>query len=98
MYKLRLRSANFADALGVYGSQFIPWHVFVVFYLSITLAVYQLYEFTPFDLMRINVMAIIAVVSIFVLTVTGLDRFVPLFGLPSEPDVKLRKNIDVKTS
>ncbi len=38
-------------------------------------------------------MAIIAVVSILLLTLTGLDRLIPLFGMPAEPKVQLKKNI-----
>lgn len=91
MYKLRLRNATFADALGVYGSQLIPWHCFVLFYVGIANAVYPLHTFVPFDIIKLNFMAYIAVGSILILTVTGLDRFIPLFGLPSEPDVKLKK-------
>ena len=41
--------------------------------------------------MKYNFMAIVAIVSILLLTITGWDRFIPLFGLPSEPDVKLKK-------
>ncbi|WP_207550811.1 hypothetical protein [Paramaledivibacter caminithermalis] len=40
-------------------------------------------------------MAYIAVVSILILTVTGLDRFIPLFGLPSEPNVRLKKRANI---
>ena len=36
-------------------------------------------------------MAYIAVGSIIILTFTGLDRFVPLFKLPSEPAVRIKK-------
>ncbi|MCH4890328.1 Na+/H+ antiporter NhaC family protein [Acidaminobacter sp. JC074] len=89
MYKLRLRNATFADALGVYGSQLIPWHVFIIFYTSMANAVFPLYEFQTFDLIKYNFMAMIAVVSILVLTVTGLDRFVPLFGLPRDSEVEI---------
>lgn len=91
MYKLRLRLATFADALGVYGSQLIPWHCFVVFYTAIANAVYPIYTFVPTDIIRMNIMGMVAVVSILVLTFTGLDKYIPLFKLPSEPDVKLRK-------
>jgi len=94
MYKLRLRNATFSDALGVFGSQLIPWHVYIGFYVGIANAVYPLYNFVTFDIIKYNFMAIIAVVSILVLTLTGLDRFVPLFGIPSEPNVKLKKRID----
>ena len=90
MYKLRLRNATFSDALGVYGSQFIPWHVYIIFFTGIANSVYPLFTFNAFDLMKYNFMAMIAVVSILGLTLTGWDRFIPLFGTPSEPDVKLK--------
>lgn len=92
MYKLRLRNATFNDALGVFGSQLIPWHVYMGFYVGIASAVYPLHEFVAMDIIRYNVMAIIAVSSILLLTLTGFDRFIPFFGLPSEPDVRLKKN------
>ncbi|TJX64054.1 Na+/H+ antiporter NhaC family protein [Soehngenia saccharolytica] len=91
MYKLRLRNATFSDALGVFGSQLIPWHVYMTFYIGIASAVYPLYKFNVFEIISRNYLAIIAVVSILLLTLTGLDRFIPLFKLPSEPDVKLKK-------
>lgn len=91
MYKLKLRNATFGDALGVFGSQLIPWHVYIAFYIGIASAVYPLYEFAALDLIKYNFMAWIAVLSIIILTFTGLDRFIPLFKLPSEPNVKLKK-------
>ncbi|WP_326908032.1 Na+/H+ antiporter NhaC family protein [Sedimentibacter sp. MB31-C6] len=91
MYKLRLRNATFSDALGVFGSQLIPWHVYIGFYVGIANAVYPLYNFVTFDIIKYNFMAIIAVVSILILTLTGWDRFIPLFKLPSEPNVTLKK-------
>ncbi|WP_242972993.1 Na+/H+ antiporter NhaC family protein [Anaeromicrobium sediminis] len=91
MYKLRLRNATFADAMGVYGSQLIPWHCFVLFYVAIAKAVYPLHSFVPTDIIRYNFMAYIAVGSMLILTFTGWDRFIPLFALPREPKVKLRK-------
>lgn len=93
MYKLRLRNATFADALGVYGSQLIPWHVFIIFYTSMANAVFPLYEFKTFDLIKYNFMAYIAVGSILILTITGLDRFIPLFGLPKDSEVEIVKDI-----
>lgn len=90
MYKLRLRLATFADALGVYGSQLIPWHCFVVFYVAIANAVFPIHNFVPFDIIKMNFMAFVAIGSMLFLTFTGLDRFIPLFKLPSEPDVKLK--------
>ncbi|MBN2898077.1 MAG: Na+/H+ antiporter NhaC family protein [Clostridia bacterium] len=91
MYTLRLRNATFGDALGVFGSQLIPWHVYIAFYVGIASMVYPLYEFTPMSLIKYNFTAMIAVGSILLLTLTGLDRFIPLFKLPSEPDVRLKK-------
>jgi Na+/H+ antiporter NhaC len=92
MYKLRLRLATFADALGVYGSQLIPWHCYVVFYTAISNAVFPIYKFLPFDIIRMNVMGIVAVSSMLILTFTGLDKYIPLFKLPSEPEVTLKKS------
>ena len=37
-------------------------------------------------------MAMIAVASILILTITGFDKYIPFFAIPSEPDVKLRKD------
>lgn len=91
MYTLALRNATFSDALGVFGSQLIPWHVYVGYFIGIANAVYPLYNFQIFDTMKYNFMAMVAVVSILILTITGFDRFIPLFKIPSEPDVKLRK-------
>ena len=45
MYKLRLRNATFSDALGVFGSQLIPWHVYITFYAGIASAIYPLHDF-----------------------------------------------------
>ena len=91
MYTLHLRNATFSDALGVFGSQLIPWHVYLTFYVGIAAGVYPLVEITNMDFLRYNFMAYIAVGSIILLTFTGLDRFVPLFALPSEPAVQLKK-------
>ena len=93
MYKLALRNATFSDALGVFGSQFIPWHVYIDFFLGLANAIYPLYTFTYLDIIKSNYMAFIAVGSILLLTLTGWDRFIPLFGMPSEPDVKLKKKV-----
>jgi len=88
---LRLRNATFSDALGVFGSQLIPWHVYVGFFIGIANAVYPLHQFVALDLIRFNFMAVIAVFSILFLTLTGLDRFIPMFALPSDSEVSLRK-------
>ena len=90
MYKLRLRNATFSDALGVFGSQIIPWHVYMTFYVGIASAIYPLHDFVVTDIIKYNFMAFIAVFSILILTVTGWDRFIPKFALPKEPEVKLK--------
>ncbi len=43
---------------------------------------------------KFNFMAMIAVFSLLILTFTGLDRFVPFFKMPTEPEVQLKKNIE----
>lgn len=94
MYKLHLRNATFGDAMGVFGSQLIPWHVYLAYYVDIAVGVYPLIELVPLDFLKYNFMAYIAVISLILLTVTGLDRFIPLFKLPKEPAVQLKKNIN----
>ena len=93
MYKLALRNATFADAMGVFGSQLIPWHVYLAFFVGITYAVYPVAEgsVSIMDIIAHNYLAWIAVLSMLILTLTGLDRFIPLFRLPSEPEVQLVK-------
>lgn len=93
MYTLALRNATYADAMGVLGSQLIPWHVYMGFFLGISVSVYPLAEGTVsvFGIISHNYFAWIAVISMLVLTFTGLDRFIPLFKLPSEPQVRLKK-------
>ncbi|MGL5918386.1 MAG: Na+/H+ antiporter NhaC family protein, partial [Cetobacterium sp.] len=49
------------------------------------------------DIIKYNFLAIIAVSTILIGTLTGLDRFIPRFGLPSEPKVRLKKTT-VQTS
>ena len=77
--------------MGVFGSQLIPWHVYIGFYIGIATIVYPLHEFIPWDIIKYNFIAIIAVFSMLILTLTGLDRLIPLFKLPSEPAVRLKK-------
>ncbi len=89
-YKLRNRNALFSDAVGVHSAALIPWHTGVAYYMGLAAAVYPLYKFTIGDLYY-NFMGIICVVSIYLLTLTGWDRFIPLFGLPAEPEVRLKK-------
>ena len=93
-YTLYLRNATFSDAMGVFGSQLIPWHVYIGFYVGIASAVYPLHEFMPFDIIKFNFLAMIAVGSMLILTLTGLDRFIPLFSMPSEPQAYLKKHAD----
>ena len=45
------------------------------------------------DFINFNFMAMIAVASLLILTFTGLDRFVPMFKMPTEPEVQLKKNM-----
>jgi len=92
VYKLRLRLATFTSAMGIYGSELIPWHCFPVFFAGIASAVYPIREFTPMDIITQNYMSFIVVGSILLLTFTGLDRFIPMFGLPDKTRVKLIKN------
>lgn len=91
MYKISLRNSCFGDAMGVFGSQLIPWHVYLAFYVGIATNVYPLYEFKPINFIQFNFMAMIAVVSLLLLTLTGADKFIPLFRLPREPEVSLKK-------
>ncbi len=92
-YKLSLRNATFGDAMGVFGSQLIPWHVYLGFYVGIAAAVYPVVAITQLDIIKFNFMAMIAVASLLILTFTGLDRIVPLFAMPREPEVQLKKNM-----
>ena len=92
MYKIKLRNATFGDAMGVFGSQLIPWHVYLAFYVGIAAGVYPLQKLVPTDFLRYNFMAYIAVGSLLLLTFTGWDRFIPLFKLPQEPVVRLKKH------
>lgn len=89
-YRLRVRLATYTDALGVMGSELIPWHCYVVFYCSIASAVFPLYEFTPIDVIRGNVMSMVMVASMLVLSFTGLDRLIPGFGLPGKDKAWLK--------
>lgn len=92
MYKIKLRNATFGDAMGVFGSQLIPWHVYLGFYVGIAAGVYPVVQITNMDFLKYNFMAYIAVISLIVLTFTGLDRFIPLFQMPQEPVVRLKKS------
>lgn len=91
-YKLRLRLATFTSAMGIYGSQMIPWHCFPVFFAGIASAVYPLQTFTPVDIIGHNYLSFIVVGSLAILTFTGLDRFVPMLALPGKDRIRLKKD------
>lgn len=90
-YKLRLKLATFTSSMGIYGSELIPWHCFPVFFATIATAVYPLREggFSSLDIIGQNYLSFLVVGSMLLLTFTGLDRFVPGFGLPKS--ARLRK-------
>ena len=91
MYVLALRNATFSDAMGVIGSQLIPWHCYMGFFLGISAAVYPLAaSLTPSDIIFHNYYSWIAVFSMLALTFTGFDRYIPLFKMPEEPKVYLK--------
>ena len=90
IYKLKLRNALLNDSIGCHCGTIIPWHATCVYYLGLAAAMYPVYQFTMKDLWM-NYMAIISIASLLLLTITGLDRFVPGMAMPSEPAVKLKK-------
>lgn len=96
IYTLNLRNATFSDTLGVLGSQVIPWHVGSIYYIGLAGAVYPLLELTAVDLMRYNYMVWIAMGSLILLTLTGWDRFIPMFRLPREPEIYLKHSKRIK--
>ena len=87
-YNLRVKLATFTSAMGIYGSELIPWHCFPVFFAGIASMVYPLQEFTPIDIISKNFTSFIMISSILILTFTGLDRFSPKFGLPKSARLK----------
>ena len=87
-YNLRVKLATFTSAMGIYGSELIPWHCFPVFFAGIASMVYPLQEFTPIDIISKNYTSFIMIGSILILTFTGLDRFIPKFGLPKSARLK----------
>lgn len=93
-YTLRVRLATFTSAMGIYGSQLVPWHCFPVFFAGIATAVYPLQQFTPMDIISKNYMSFIVVGSILLLTFSGLDRIIPMFGLPPKDRTQLRKDAE----
>ncbi|MDO5734439.1 MAG: Na+/H+ antiporter NhaC family protein [Eubacteriales bacterium] len=94
--KLRFRNATFSSALGIFGSQFIPWHVFIHYFLSVSAMIYPLAEFSFAKMVRHNYMAMVSVLSLLLLTLTNTDRFLPNFATPTEPEVKLVKQLSEK--
>ena len=96
MYRLALRNATYADAMGVLGAQLIPWHCYMGFFMGIATSVYPLAAdtMTVGAVISHNYFAMIAVGSILLLTWTGLDRYIPFFSIPREPEVMLRKNVE----
>ena len=97
MYRLALRNATFADAMGVLGAQLIPWHCYMGFFMGIAVSVYPLAAdtLTMGAVISHNYFAMIAVGSMLLLTITGLDRFIPFFSIPREPEVSLTKYVKV---
>lgn len=91
MYTLALRNATLSDAMGVLGSQLIPWHCYMGFFLGISASVYPLAAgITAGDVITHNYYSWIAVFSMLLLTLTGFDKYIPLFKLPEEPAVYLK--------
>ncbi|PID30354.1 MAG: sodium:proton antiporter [Candidatus Cloacimonadota bacterium] len=93
MYTLRLRNASFSSALGIFGSQLIPWHVYLSFFVGIASTVYPLHAFSQIEIIEYNFMSYVAVFSILLFTLFGVDRFIPGFAISREPNVKLKKSI-----
>lgn len=89
-YKLRVKLATFTSSMGIYGSELIPWHCFPVFFATIATTVYPIHTFSPLDIIRQNFTSFIMIGSILILTFTGLDRFIPNFGLPESARLKKR--------
>ena len=93
MYTLALRNATFSDSMGVLGSQLIPWHCYMGFFLGISASVYPLASgITAGDIISHNYFSMVAVASMLILTFTGWDRYIPLFKLPEEPKVYLKND------
>ena len=88
MYRLRTRLATFTSAMGIYGSELVPWHCFPVFFAGIASSVYPLVHFSSVDIITHNYMSFIVIGSILLLTFTGWDRFIPGFGLPAAARLK----------
>ncbi len=91
LYSLRLRNATFSSALGIFGSQLIPWHVYLSFFVGIAGTVYPLIEFSQTQIIKYNFMAHIAVITILLFTLFGIDKLFPKFAIAAEPNVRLKK-------
>lgn len=89
IYSLQLRNAVFTDSVGCMTAELIPWHTGVAYYMGLAAAVYPLYSFGVKDL-YFNYMAIITILSGFILTFTGWDRFLRM-PMAKEPEVRLKK-------
>ena len=96
-YTLRLRLSTFTSAMGIYGSQLIPWHCFPVFFAGIASTVYPLMTFTPVDFIAHNYLSFLVVGSLLILTFTKLDRFIPMFKLPGDDMVVLKKHVKTES-
>ena len=66
----------------------------MAFFMGIVDAVYHVSDGTinAVDVIMHNYLAWIAVLSMLLLTLTGLDRFIPMFSIPREPEVEFIKN------
>lgn len=62
----------------------------MIYFTGLAASVYPLYEFTANKIISANYFSIIAVVSMLVLTITGWDRILPGFNIPSETEIHLR--------
>lgn len=93
-YRLRVRNSMLSETLGVIGSLLIPWHTFILFFLSILSTVYPLYEFGFSDIATYCFMAFISVTSILIISITGIDRHIPFLKIPEEPHIYLKSQRD----
>lgn len=85
LYRVRLRNATLSSSLGVFGALLMPWHVYINFFTSMSKKIYPLaplQDLNIFSLLSHNYLAIISVVSILLLTLTGFDRLIPGFSIP----------------
>ncbi|PIE99115.1 MAG: sodium:proton antiporter [Treponema sp.] len=90
-YSLSLRNATFSSALGIFGSQLIPWHVYLSYFVGVAGAVYPLYKFSQMELIKYNFMAHISVATLLLFTLLPIDKFIPGFKIATEPHARLHK-------